>query len=433
MFNFDNPPDRRGSDSIKWARYASTPAGGIGDVIPMWVADADFAAPPPVIDALRRRIDHGVFGYAAAPSDLKNIIADWTARRYGWQIDPQWIAYVPGVMTGMSAALRALTQVGDKVVTTVPVYPPFLRMPLHLERCRIDVPMIEPAAFHDARDPNIANPAGDGPGDSRSGDTGGVVDGGANRRRWQLDLPALEAAIGDGAKALMWCNPHNPCGRIFSADEQRAVAEICLRSDTIICSDEIHCDLLLQRGARHVPIASLSPQIAARTLTFMAPSKSFNIPGLSFSFAVIPDTDLRRQFRRAMQEVVPWPNILGYIAARAAYAQGDAWLDALLDYLRGNRDLLAAAIADLPPSAAGQGQPLVQMSPVEATYLAWLDVRALHLDEPQEHFERHGLGIMDGADFGLEGFVRLNFACSRNLLREALRRLKSAVCAAVDC
>lgn len=415
MFNFDNPPDRRGSDSIKWARYASTAAGGTGgtgdtaagnagEIIPMWVADADFAAPPPVIEALRRRIDHGVFGYAAAPSDLKNIIADWTARRYDWQIDPQWIVYVPGVMTGMSAALRALTQVGDKVVTTVPIYPPFLRMPLHLGRRRIDVPMIEPSA-HDSR--------GDG--------------------RWQLDMPALEAAIGDGAKALMWCSPHNPCGRIFSADEQRAVAEVCLRSGAVICSDEIHCDLLLQRGARHVPMASLSPEVAARTLTFMAPSKTFNIPGLSFSFAVISDTDLRRQFRQAMQEVVPWPNILGYVAARAAYAEGEAWLDALLDYLRGNRDLLAAAIADLPTPAAGQGRPSVQMGAVEATYLAWLDVRQLHLGEPQKHFERHGVGIMDGADFGLKGFVRLNFACSRNLLREALGRLKSAVRAAVDC
>ena len=361
MFDFDHPPDRHDSDSVKWARYAGT------DILPMWVADMDFASPPPVVEALRRRVDHGVFGYGGGPVDLKYVIANWIERRHGWKIDPEWIVYVPGVMIGMSAAMRMLTEPGDEVITTTPIYPPFLRLPPHLGRRRVDVPMIEPGVSSDGR--------------------------------WQVDIAALGRAFDGGAKGLMWCNPHNPSGRIFLADEQRAVAEVCLAHEAIIYSDEIHCDLLLEPGQPHVPMASLSSEIAERTLTFMAPSKTFNVPGLSFSFAIIPENGLRRRFRHALLDVVPWPNILGYVAARAAYAEGDAWLDALLSYLRENRDLVMATIADLPQHGGEAPPAAVKVGAIEATYLAWIDVRGLGLENPQKHFEQHGLGLMDGREF----------------------------------
>ncbi len=378
-YDFDHPPDRRNTGSIKWDKYAG------GDVLPMWVADMDFAAPPEVLEALRRRIDHGVLGYGMGPAELKPTIAAWLQRRHGWEVDPQCIVYVPGVMTGLSAALRATTAPGDLVATTVPIYPPFLTLPQHIDRRRADVPML---------------PAEDG------------------RGPWKLDLDALHDVLGQGARALLWCNPHNPCGRIFGVDELRQVAQACLESGALILSDEIHADLLLSPGARHVPMATLSPQIAERTIVFMAPSKTFNIPGLVFSFAVITDDGLRGQFRKALRDVVPWPNILAYEAALAAYAHGDHWLDELLNYLRGNYSLLLEAVEGLGP---------VRMAPIEGTYLAWLDVRQLGLEKPGEHFERHGLGLMDGKEFGLPGYVRLNFACSRQLLTEAIGRLKRAV------
>jgi cystathionine beta-lyase len=239
--------------------------------------------------------------------------------------------------------------------------------------------------------------------------------------RWGWDWSAAEAAITPGTRLFLLCHPHNPVGRAWEADELAAIADFCRRHDLVICSDEIHCDLVLDEGRRHLPMAMLDDDIARRSITLMAPSKSFNVPGLGCAFAVIPEASLRRRFTHAMAGIVPHVNLLGLVACEAALRDGLAWHSELLTVLRRNRDLVQATVAELPG---------VSMTPVEASYLAWIDVRGLGLDAPQRHFEAHGLGLSDGADFGTPGWLRLNFACPLPTLEEALRRFRGAVAAA---
>lgn len=376
MSSFDTPIDRRGSDSFKWGKYAGR------DILPLWVADMDFAAPPAVLDALHRRIEHGVFGYGGPWPSLTESVLAHLQGEYGWSIEPEWLVWLPGLVTGLNVACQA---VDGEVLTATPIYPPFLSAP-HFSGRKLN-----------------------------------RVDLALDENRWHWEMAAVQQATTAATRLFLFCHPHNPVGRCWSRDELLALADYAERNDLVVCSDEIHCGLILDADKRHIPFASLSPEIAQRSITLLAPSKTFNIPGLGCAFAVIPNPALRRRFEQAMHGIVPHVNVLGLAACEAAFRHGGDWHRELIAYLRGNRDRVAATMASLPG---------VRMAPLEATYLAWIDVRDLRLAKPAAHFEAHGIGLSDGSDFGAPGWLRLNFGCPRATLDEALTRFERAVRAA---
>ncbi len=374
--DFDTPIDRYHTASLKWERY------GDRDIIPLWVADMDFRSPPAVIEALGRRVEHGVFGYSVAPESLTGVVCEMLARRYGWQVDPEHLVWLPGLVCGLNVACRSVGAEHDGVMTMVPIYPPFLTAPVNSKQELVTVPLKD------------------------------------GKEKWEIDFAALEQNITKKTGLLLFCNPQNPVGRVFSRQDLIELVSICSKFDIIICSDEIHCDLILDADKRHIPTASISPEAAARTITLMAPSKTFNIPGLGCSFAVISNRGLRNKFLQAMEGIVPYVNIFGFAATEAAYRDGWKWLDALLDYLRENSRLVEEEIDSM------EG---LTMHHVEATYLAWIDARSLDPLSPARYFEKAGVGLSEGSDFGFPGFVRLNFGCQRSLLQEALKRMRKAV------
>lgn len=378
-FDFDAVVDRGGTASHKWAKYQGR------DVIPLWVADMDFHSPPEVVAALHERAAHGIFGYTHAPIELEPAVRASLLAEYAWDVDAEWIVWLPGLVSGLNVLCRAVGAPGDQVATFTPIYPPFLSAPGSMERTLLKVPLV-----------------------CRGG-------------RWEMDLDALERSLTLRTRLLLLCSPHNPVGRVWSASELIALAKVGYRHDLVIGSDEIHSGLVLDENKRHLPMATLSPDIAGRTITLMAPSKTFNIPGLGCSFAVISDPALRRAFCRAMDGIVPHVNLFGYVAAQAAYENGAAWHRALLAYLRDNRDLVEREVGAMPGLAVAH---------VEATYLAWIDARQTGLADPTGFFEEAGVGLSDGAEFDGPGFVRLNFGCSRSLLAEALARMRAALSSA---
>jgi cystathionine beta-lyase len=380
-FDFDRVVERRNTDSNKWRKFPA-------DVLPLWVADMDFPSPPAVVQALRARVEHGFFGYLAEHHDLPEIVAERVGKRYGWRVSPEAVLTLPGVIAGFNQALRALTSPGEGLLLQVPVYPPILRA----------------HGNHGLRRDDCALARG--------------ADG-----RYAVDLDAFAAAIRDTTRVFLLCNPHNPVGRLFERAELEGLASACLRRNLWIVADEIHCDLLLD-GRQHVPIAALSPEVERRTITLMAPSKTFNLPGLKCAVAIIPDAALRERFAAAAADLVAKIGVLGYTGALAAYRDGDAWLQALLPYLAANRDYLAAHVRATLPG--------VTMAPPEATYLGWLDCRGAGpaAADPYTFFlERAKVALNDGTTFGPggAGFVRLNFACPRSLLTEALARMRAAL------
>ncbi|HHY87516.1 MAG TPA: putative C-S lyase [Chloroflexi bacterium] len=374
---FDFLPDRRHSESIKWLQYPE-------DVLPLWVADMDFISPEPVIRAIQERAAHGVFGYPTDMPVLIEAIQAWLAERHGWQVRQEDIVLLPGVVTGINLVAHAIGQPGDGVLIQTPIYPPFLTAPENAGRVRHDAPMVQ------------------GP------------DG-----RFEVDFDAFEQAMTDDTRLFILCNPHNPVGRVYTRMELERMAEICLRRGVTICSDEIHCDLVYS-GNRHTPIASLDEEIARHTVTLMSPSKTFNIAGLVASYAVIPNPELRRQVMGATQGLVGHVNLLGQVAAHAAYTQGKPWLEALLAYLEANRDFLVKFVTEELPG--------VRVTVPEGTYLAWLDFRGVQLpDPPGKYFLRQArVALSEGTYYGKEGagFARLNFGCPRSVLEEALERMR---------
>lgn len=380
--NFDQSPVRRGTDSLKWQRY--------GDALPLWVADIDFISPEPVLAALRDRVAHGVFGYGAPPDELTETLCARMADLYRWAVEPEQIVYLPGLVSGLNVVCRAVGEPGDAVLVQTPVYPPFLSAPTNQDRRLLAAELCA---------------------ESRDG-----------RLHYTFDDDAFAASIGPRTGLFILCHPHNPVGRAFDAVELTRLATLCERHDLVVCSDEIHCDLLFD-GRRHAPFATLSPEIARRCITLMAPSKTFNIAGLGASFAIIQNPELRRRFKRAMRGIVPDANILGLTAALAAYRHGGDWLRELLVYLAANRDYAADYIA--------RHLPGVRATVPEATYLTWLDCRQAGISgNPHEFFlENAQVALNDGAAFGPggEGFVRLNFGCSRATLAEGLERMRGAL------
>lgn len=381
IYNFDDPVDRRGTDSIKWRQYGD-------NVLPLWVADMDFVSPQPVLEALHRRVEHGIFGYGDAPAELRAAICERLARLYGWKVSPSELLFLPGLVCGLNLVCRAIGILGDDVLMQTPVYPPFLTAPINGGRTIVSTML------------------------QQNGDGG----------RYEIDFDAFAQAITPNTSLFLLCNPHNPVGRVYERWELEQMAEVCLRHNILICSDEIHCDLVYQ-GHRHIPIASLSPEIAGRCITLMAPSKTFNLPGLGCAFAVVQNPEIMKRLQSASAGIVPHVNVFGYVAALAAYREGQPWLDEVLAYLTANRDYLVDYVRRHLPNVA--------ITKPEGTYLAWLDCRQAGISgNPFRFFlEKAKVALVDGAIFGPggEGFVRLNFACTRATLSEALARMREAV------
>jgi cysteine-S-conjugate beta-lyase len=386
IYNFDQFPPRRGTENFKWRLFPE-------DVLPLWVADMDFVSPEPVVRALREAAEHGLFGYPRGLHgdgrdlpEYAQLIVQRMADRYGWAIQPEEVIFYPGVVVGFNTVCHMFRAEGGSVLVQPPVYTPILEAPQITGLTR--------------REAQLAQQA----------------DG-----TYAIDWNGLEAGLDADTRLFLLCNPHNPVGRVFGRDELERLAELCLARDVLICSDEIHSDLIY-RGQQHTPIASLAPEIAQRTITFIAPSKTFNLAGLQASVAIIPNAELRQRFQAARQGLVPWVNLMGLIALQAAYRDGQEWLDQLLVYLEANRDFLTDFVLKELPG--------IRLAKPEGTYLAWLDCRGTQLENPYQFFLNNAkVALNDGTSYGAggQGFVRLNFGCPRSMLEEALLRMKQAL------
>ena len=376
-FDFTHCPDRRASDSLKWNHYRGS------DILPMWIADMDFLSCPAIIQALRDRADHGVYGYAATPSGLVEAFIGHCRDRYAWDPQPEWLLPVPGLVPALHLACLGCTGPGDEILVCTPVYPPFLSAPRITGRRLVTAPL-------------------------RSDGTG-----------YRLDWDALEAAVTPRTRMLLFCSPHNPVGRAFTPAELIETVEFCNRHGLFLCSDEIHCDLLLD-DSTHTPILKLSQADPERCLVLMSPAKTYNIAGTNLGLAVVPSAPLRQRLRAAAQGLMPHPNTFAYAAALAALQSGEPWRRALIQVLQRN----AQRVYDFVDTA----MPGFHMNRVEATYLAWIDCRDAVLPlPPAAFFEKAGVGLSDGAPFGGKGFVRLNFGCPAALLEEGLDRMGRAL------
>jgi cystathionine beta-lyase len=367
-YDFDTQIDRRNTGSNKWSKYPS-------DVLPMWVADMDFAAAPPIVEAITARLQHPVFGYCSAKPELREQIVADMAAKYGWTITADDIVFLPGVEPGFNMAIKALLKPGQTLAIQTPIYRPILMAPRHWELTQLDFCVDQPVANQ-----------------------------------------ARTLALAD---AVLLCNPHNPTGKVYTSDDLLALA--AATGDKPIISDEIHCDLVYD-GRRHIPIASLDPGIAQRTITLMSAAKTYNIPGLKAAFAIVQNKALREQFNASRLGMVDSVNILGLEASLAAFRDCADWRDDVVAYLQGNRDYLVKAVAERLPG--------VRIIAPEATYLAWLDCSALGLADPAAHFLDHAkVAFSAGTDFGARygQYVRLNFGCTRATLDEALDRMQSSL------
>lgn len=374
--NFDLLVDRSKSDSCKWSLYSDV------DVLPLWVADTDFMVAPEITEALQQRVSHGVFGYTNIPNRLNEIIVERMQRLYDWTIDPSWLVWMPGVVSSMHVACRSLCDTTDAVLTPSVAYPHFLSAPGLSGRASQQMEMVQ------------------------------------SNQRWVIDQIKLVSQIDNNSRLMLFCNPHNPGGAVYTRSELSTLADIVVSNDLVICSDEIHCDLVLEEGMTHIPIASLNNAIEKRSITLMAPSKTFNIAGLCCSFAIIPDDTIRRKFSKARIGIAPDVNLLGTTAAQAAYEYGDDWNNQQVEYLRANRDYLVEEINQI------RG---LKLDPIEATYLAWIDISELELPDPKAFFEKAGVGLSAGSGFGDNNYMRLNFGCPRSLLEAAVKRIQNAV------
>lgn len=371
---FDQIIDRSSTYAFKWEKYKGT------DILPMWVADTEFRCAEPILQALQQRTAHGLLGYTlpAHYAPANEAVMAWLKRQYDWHIQAEWIVWMPGVVPAFNVACKAYCQPGDKVMVQVPNYPPLLAAAKLNALQRVDIGTVE------------------------------------QQGRWTLDFEQLEAEAADPkCKLFILCNPMNPVGTVLTEQELQQVAEICQRHNVLLCSDEIHCDLILDNDLQHIPAGKLD-SLQGNAITLMAASKTFNIAGLGAAFAIIPEPSLRQRFVNASMGMVPWVNVLGLTATEAAFTLCDDWHQAELAYLRENRDYLVSQIKQI------DGLRLLTPS---ATFLAWIDASGLGVDNPQQWFEDKGVGPSPGGDFGNKDFVRINFGCPRSQLQEAIQRL----------
>lgn len=384
--NFDERTERNGTCSVKYDYRRAV--FGTDDVIPLWVADMDFKTPEPVVDAIRKRASHPIYGYSIGPSGYFNAIIHWAKKRYGWHLEKSWIATCPGVVPSLAIAVTEFTKPGDKIIIQPPVYPPFYSVISDNDRQILINQLV-------------------------------VKEG-----RYVMDLEDLERKAAQGARMIFLCNPHNPVGRVWQREELRALAEICIRYDVLIVSDDIHADIVYAPN-QYIPAASISQTIGQHTLSFLAPSKTFNIPGLASSWAVSENAELMSRFRKRLDAFhLGFGNLFGPIALEAAYLNGGEWLDQLLDYLSGNLALIRKYLDENIPD--------ISMTVPEGCYLVWLDCRKLGLSDADLKtfmIRKARLGLNDGPSFGEggSGFQRMNIACQRSVLQQALERLNAAV------
>ena len=378
-YNFDQIIDRRNSDSIKWNLFEE-------DVLPLWVADMDFLSPPDVLDAIRKRVDHGLFGYSKTQDKTKTAVQKWLANRHGWEVQIDDILLIPGVVQAFNVAAAAFSQPGDSVLIQTPAYHPFFDVSSNSMLKQIISPL--------------------------------VCD---SKGRYSVDSLQFKNSLRPNTRTFMLCNPHNPSGRVFTKSELLSMAQSCLENNTIICSDEIHSDIV-HPGYRHIPVASLSSEIAQSTVTLVSATKTFNLASLKSSAVVIPNPRLRELYSRQLSGFVGSVNVLGEIAMATAYEHGSEWLSELLLYLDGNRKFLLDFVSNEIPGIA--------LYPPEGTYLAWLDCSELDLTSPAEFFLKQALVALNSGEWFGENYkdhVRINFGCPRNTLSTALERIKKSL------
>jgi cysteine-S-conjugate beta-lyase len=376
-YNFDQLIDRHNTDSYKWDANNDTLT-----VIPMPVADMDFQCPQAIIDTLVAIDQHGIMGYAIRPPELNEVFVSRLAALYNWHIDPEWLVWLPGLVPGITTACKTVGDVGSAILTATPVYGPFHQAPAWVGKQTQTFPLIE------------------------------------QQGRWTIDIPTMEAAITPDTKLFLLCNPHNPGGTVFRKEELEQIVAVCQRHDIVICSDEIHCDLILDPSLQHIPIAPLSDWALQNSITLFAPSKTFNIAGLGCSVAVIPNPTLRRQFESAKMGMMNSLSRQAYQAALVAYRDCEDWRQALVSYLKQNHDLLYQSL---------NGYKGLKMLPLEATYLAWIDARETGIENITQCLLDNGVRVIDGKVFRGEGFFRVNFACPTALLTEAIERIKRSL------
>ena len=385
-YDFDKLIDRRNTRSVKWDYRGEK--FGRSDVLPMWVADMDFPSPPGTAEAIAKRAEHGVFGYMGISEELTGAIIGWMEKRNGWRPEEGWVVHSPGVVTSILTAILAYTETGDGILIQTPVYRPFYSSISDNGRKIVASPLIN------------------------------------NNGRYEMDFDDLERKLASGVRMMILCSPHNPVGRVWTAEELKNLAGLCVRHNCIVVSDEIHSDLIY-RGYKHTPFAVVRDDILPNTVTCISPTKTFNLAGLSESMAIIPDPGLRRKFQGTMHRTgAGMLNIFGLEAARAAYLYGEPWLEELLSYLEGNAETLAGFVRERLPS--------IRMEKPEGTYLAWLDCRELmdKVGNLKSFFvSKAGVGMNEGVEFGREGegFQRLNFACPRAMLEDGLQRMENAI------
>ena len=376
MTDFDTVISRTDTSSLKWDLYRGT------DVLPFWVADMDFCVAPAIQKALEERIAHPIYGYTLAPDGLSEAVIDHLKSEYDWAVDPSWIVWLPGVVTGLAVSCRAFCPDAHQIVVNPPIYHHFFDSHEVARQEVVRVPL--------TRQDN----------------------------RWTYDLEAMRAAFNDKTSLMMMCSPHNPTGTVFRPDELKALAQLCKEHNVVMVSDEIHCDLVIDEHARHHPTASVCTDMADRMITLMSGSKTWNIAGLNCSFAIISNETLRNEFRQSAQSIVPGVPPLAYVATEAAYRDGQDWRTQLLRYLAGNFQYLKDTLG----TTKG-----LSVEPIQATYLAWIDASGLELDDTKGFFEQHGVGLSSGEQFGQAQYVRMNFACPRATLEKGVRRMQAAV------
>lgn len=385
MYDFEQQINRLNTDSAKW--NALKIFYGTEDILPMWVADMDFASPPEIQEALRKRVEHGLFGYGLASEDMKMAVINWMKKRFQWEIEKEWLVPSSGVVMALAFTIQTLTQENDKVLIQTPVYQPFYTMINNNNRELIKNPLV-------------------------------LKDG-----KYEIDFIDFEEKLKSGVKLFILCSPHNPIGRVWTESELEKMGKLCDQYGVHIVSDEIHADLIYKPNI-HRSIASINNRLQDRTITCIAPSKTFNIPGLQASIMIIPNEDIRKKVQNLQGKIgFHGLNILSNTALEAAYKHGENWLEELLAYLEKNRDYAVNFIEKELPE-------LTVIQP-EGTYLIWIDCRGLGLseDEMQDRLIQKGkLAVELGSKFGDEGtgFIRMNIACPRKMLEDALQRLKKA-------
>ena len=376
-FDFDTPIHRRGTGCIKYDRRP--------ELDPFWVADMDFISAPVIQKALHDRVDHGVFGYPQAHEGLNTAVVSYLRKRRGANVPLDHIIHLGGLVPALSLSARAFCKPGEAVMTCTPVYPPFIGVHQDAQAALITVDHVQ-------------------------------IDG-----VWTFDWASMEAAVTPETRVFLLCNPQNPLGRVFTTEEITKLAAFCESHDLVLVSDEIHCDLIFDETVTpHFSAVNLPENLSKRTITLLSPSKTWNIAGLGYAFAVIPDDTLRRKFAASRGHTLCEINALAYYAAESAYRDGEPWREQLMIYLKGNRDALAEFIHTRCPG--------MSVAPAEATYLAWIDARGLGVGNPAQFFEKNaGLFLSDGAYFGWPGWIRFNFGCPRAVMLAGLEKIAAAL------